>query len=498
MSSTPTRLPVTKYIIYMCAKSKSFFGLRRGSTKSLTFQVLDGTQITKDRVTEVRNPRTEKQRIQRVIMNTALRAYSHMQEIVNHSFEGVTYGGKTQQAFIADNIREVRNRLADKGESYKYEKSFTPIGQTFVAPNAYIVSKGSLPEQMYSIGQGLIVPAGATYADLIAACKAEPGDQLTVAVLAGDTKPQNTVFRFCRIILQPQDPSGANLPLSTEIIADGHINMPNLKNENTDVFAFALVDGQMIVTVDGLTILAGATILSREVYGKWLRSPQKMAYASPKIGFNLIEAVATSVSEIAVTDPYYLNNAGAGSVTASAAVSSVKYNNEVLAAGSTHAAGAGLKIAGSKLGDANIVLFNGEQQYVQSSASDTEVNYWLSNAGQYRLYVNGDLYMQFTLTAPAAAAKFSAVKWDNAALTNGSNINAQKGSVTQLRMNVESGVSTGDVKASNSSIVISGAGISGGVYTANVTVNGNGTITCDGAVVVAITAVESDDQPNFG
>lgn len=50
------------------AKSASFFGLRRGSTKTLTFSVLDGQQITKDRVTEVKNPRTDMQMQQRCLM----------------------------------------------------------------------------------------------------------------------------------------------------------------------------------------------------------------------------------------------------------------------------------------------------------------------------------------------------------------------------------------------------------------------------------------------
>ena len=43
------------------AQSKGFFGLRKGSTKSLTFSTLDGKQITKDRVYDVKNPRTENQ-----------------------------------------------------------------------------------------------------------------------------------------------------------------------------------------------------------------------------------------------------------------------------------------------------------------------------------------------------------------------------------------------------------------------------------------------------
>ena len=41
------------------AQSKGFFGRRKGSTKSLTFSVLDGKQITKDRVYDVKNPRTD-------------------------------------------------------------------------------------------------------------------------------------------------------------------------------------------------------------------------------------------------------------------------------------------------------------------------------------------------------------------------------------------------------------------------------------------------------
>lgn len=51
------------------AKSKNFFGKRKGSTKSLTFSTLsingNRTQITKDRVKYVKNPNTEAQQWQR-------------------------------------------------------------------------------------------------------------------------------------------------------------------------------------------------------------------------------------------------------------------------------------------------------------------------------------------------------------------------------------------------------------------------------------------------
>ena len=63
------------------AKSEGYFGLRRGSTKSHTFQVSDGKQITKDRVGAPKNPRTIRQMSQRVMIATIGKAYSEMKAI---------------------------------------------------------------------------------------------------------------------------------------------------------------------------------------------------------------------------------------------------------------------------------------------------------------------------------------------------------------------------------------------------------------------------------
>ena len=117
------------------AQSKSFFSLRRGSTKSLTFSVYNGKQVTKDRVTQVKNPRSSLQMQQRAFMTSALKAYSAMKEICDHSREGVPYGQKTMNAFVSDNINMLRamgghiNLSEWKGE---------------VVKNNWIISKGSL------------------------------------------------------------------------------------------------------------------------------------------------------------------------------------------------------------------------------------------------------------------------------------------------------------------------------------------------------------------
>ena len=118
------------------AQSKSFFGLRKGSTKTLTFQVLNGKQITKDRVYNVKNPQTLAQMQQRALMATAVTAYSKMKAICDHSFEGIEVGSKTMGEFIKNNLSILSKAMPDINVTeYK--------SQTF-AENKYMISKGTL------------------------------------------------------------------------------------------------------------------------------------------------------------------------------------------------------------------------------------------------------------------------------------------------------------------------------------------------------------------
>lgn len=122
--------------VYNMAQSKSFFGLRKGSTKSLTFSVYNGKQVTKDRVTQVKNPRSSMQMSQRACMATVLKAYSLMKDICNHSFEGVPYGQKTMNTFISENINILLKDMPDVNLSeWKGE----------AVSNYYLISRGSLP-----------------------------------------------------------------------------------------------------------------------------------------------------------------------------------------------------------------------------------------------------------------------------------------------------------------------------------------------------------------
>ena len=121
------------------AQSKSFFGLRRGSTKSLTFQVFNGKQVTKDRVESVKNPRTPAQMDQRMLMKTVGAAYSAMREIVDHSFQGYSYGMQNMSHFLSVNAEKLRSWLNNPAK----EPVFVAYGQNYLTANPWRISEGT-------------------------------------------------------------------------------------------------------------------------------------------------------------------------------------------------------------------------------------------------------------------------------------------------------------------------------------------------------------------
>lgn len=118
------------------AQSKSFFGLRKGSTKSLTFQVLNGKQITKDRVYNVKNPQSLAQMQQRALMATAVTAYSGLKAICDHSFEGIEIGSKTMSEFMRNNIKLLSANMPNI--------NVTEYKSGLYVNNPYMISKGTL------------------------------------------------------------------------------------------------------------------------------------------------------------------------------------------------------------------------------------------------------------------------------------------------------------------------------------------------------------------
>lgn len=117
------------------ARSNNFFGLRRGSTKSLTFQVYRGQQITKDRVSDVSNPQSTAQMQQRLKVPLVASARAALKTLVNHSFEGTTYGEESLKLFSSLNLA--------KGALTVHE--YVPKSAMDCGLADFIISRGSLP-----------------------------------------------------------------------------------------------------------------------------------------------------------------------------------------------------------------------------------------------------------------------------------------------------------------------------------------------------------------
>lgn len=121
------------------AKSKTFFGLRSGSTKSLTFQVNRGLQITKDRVYRVSNPQTDAQMQQRALLKIVSAARASLKGLVDHSFEGVAYGETSLREFSKQNLRAGALTVC----------SYSPNGVSNAGFATLIVANGSIDGDFY-------------------------------------------------------------------------------------------------------------------------------------------------------------------------------------------------------------------------------------------------------------------------------------------------------------------------------------------------------------
>lgn len=130
------------------AKSKSFFGLRQGSTKTHTYQIYRGKQVTKDRVAEVRNPKTAKQTAHRLVFAVVSQATKFLAPIVDHSFEGKAFGGVSKNYFQSINGKYLKKLAAiDFAEASKAVDCLTFMSTKNISaliPNRYIISDGSL------------------------------------------------------------------------------------------------------------------------------------------------------------------------------------------------------------------------------------------------------------------------------------------------------------------------------------------------------------------
>ena len=317
-------------------------GKARGSVGDLTFSVLNSEQITRAKAKSVKNPRTDAQMIQRVLMSTTVHAYSGMQEIVDHSFQGVPYQGRSMNRFNQLNVKNLRALYAQiAGGSTDVPLVFNANGNKRVSLAPWIMSTGSLPTVglkidaeasaawpvaltnsqkvgTNTVDAGVAIDAtfesAPSYADLIAYFGLQAGDQLTLCALTRlvSDNEAGCNFKYGRFILQPNDGDLSHL-LTDATVA----------NEKNQGISFSYADGTLFINFSDLveagennrTFLMEACIISSRLENNaWKRSNSQMVMCTDDLadgGVDMEKAIDSYSSvQFDTNSPWYLNKAG--------------------------------------------------------------------------------------------------------------------------------------------------------------------------------------------
>lgn len=314
------------------AQSKGFFGLRKGSTKSLTFSTLDGKQITKDRVYDVKNPRTESQMRQRMLMTTVGAAYKMLKSIADHSFEGYSSGMQCMRQFNSRNLNRFKQAAAAKGSV-----AFNEYKDGDINPLPFILASGSLPGFIFSFdGESKLQIVGekenadfATAEGIYAALGVQRNDLITFCTVIGEGSTSNGVYTYkaerFNIVRLYCDKSGAvSKPADAFTIST-----------NNDQASISMSTAANALTIKTGAADFGAVIQSRKNDSGWLRSDAVMIVADEVIsGVKTANQLATYPvgTELILNNGPMANQGDPGAAEAKPGVSPLSYS---IASGST-------------------------------------------------------------------------------------------------------------------------------------------------------------------
>lgn len=282
-----------------------------------------GKNIARQRPASVKNPMTVGQQNQRMIFTTVQAAYKKMGTIADHSFEGYSYGAKSMARFMKLNLKALKGTTI--GVNFK--------GNTgIVAPNNFVISEGSLPSPMLSVGidattsvvnteasVGEITDISkVTVAQFLAATGTKLGQQLTFVsvansnvgvVYAGDLmQPKYSLLKVSRVILKT-DLKG------TETLFDAKGNfITSLLSENSEdvseiTFAIYAERLNWKHRWNNAYMVCAAVILSEKQGTTWARSSEVMAAAAVDVNPDATFKPDEVINTYNPKSSYYLNKA---------------------------------------------------------------------------------------------------------------------------------------------------------------------------------------------
>lgn len=259
-----------------------------GSVGKVTFRKgIKGETIASQKAEKVHNPQTEDQAYQRMCMNTAMKAYSAMKEICNHSFEGVQYGQKSMSLFIQENLYGIKSGFAGVSQSLNF--GFTAKGiMGNVAPRPFLVSKGTLknPSNILKWTMGDI-----TWREWKSLTGMKEGDQLTIVGFVSGVnlneydEDTQVPFKFSyrrykfkdvidneKIVISGDAYQEFNSDVLQDVEEEGDTNLGLISANISDS------EWKLSVHYNGANVNAFAFIVSRNVNGVWKRSTANLRW----------------------------------------------------------------------------------------------------------------------------------------------------------------------------------------------------------------------------
>lgn len=201
------------------AKSKSFWGLRRGSAGDLTFsRSSKGEQITRQKVSQMKNPMTLRQNVQRMQFAGVTKLRAKLNDIVNHSFEGEQPKITSLSEFVKRNlgVSSTRWGISDSQNNTRVapnEFNFMAFKGGAGCASKCIIADGTLPSheingRVVNGGHDVVVADATlsfvsgetpTFGTLLTNAGVQRGDWLTFCILFNNYDEGNEASEYMNL-----------------------------------------------------------------------------------------------------------------------------------------------------------------------------------------------------------------------------------------------------------------------------------------------------------
>lgn len=314
-----------------------FAGEIRGSVGKVTFRKANGENVVSQKVTQVANPRSMGQQVQRMKMYTVIKAYSLMKNICDHSFENAKGRNGNMSMFVKKNVNSLWVSMNET--ELEPGTCYLDMGeQNKIAPNNYLISEGSLQNNVVPYNVQINVNGNNSWMHVIGLKGSEDaytrdnlqditvkelhelfgceiGTQITICSISGYTNPD---FVYSRYVF---DKDSAESKVFTTVgnlikVSDDVLDMNNTKITNGAIIGI-MKSGESpnqksylwlgTQSGSGEEGVACSVILSSKENGAWKRSTATLQWTPDRSNTDFLPK--NKIGSWKVGTKNFLNNA---------------------------------------------------------------------------------------------------------------------------------------------------------------------------------------------